>query len=254
MVTKLIYILAIAWSGMSLWTEVITQSGVWVHEGYFSNTVALRLDPESFLVISPKKEIIKSEFKYLFQECSKIFVLAPNHFHHLGIDQFHDYYPSACLICSDIAFERLRFHVKSPLYRLKDLNYEFPSHIKFLIPEGLRDGEVWVEYHVGPEKILIIGDSFINFTHKIGGVLGVVVKLCKATPNLQISRTFDWFHVSNLSKYKEWTKQYFDGNNLEWIVPMHGSVLHGINLSRQIMQAIERRLGPVDVTNLDKAR
>jgi hypothetical protein len=73
------------------------------------------------------------------------FLLAPNHYHHLGVASWLASCARAVAVCSEAARPRLVRKVDTPWGELEDLAAALPEDASILVPEGTRNGEVWLE-------------------------------------------------------------------------------------------------------------
>ncbi len=230
-------------TAINFWREIAPPSGIWLHQGYFCNTTIVKVRPDFYLVVSPTKDIPKEVYSHLLESTHTIVVLAPNHFHHLGIDLFKVYFPSTVVVSSNAARKRLIHQINSNIQDLEALIEQLPSHMQLIIPEGTKNGEVWIEISLPSGDLLIIGDAFVNFTDKVQGLLGLVLDLCQAAPQLQISKTWKWFGLGNIMTYRSWINAYFSDYSPHWVVPLHGNVIEGLHLNQDLINLVEQRLG-----------
>lgn len=227
---------------ISSWQEIFPSSNVWVHQDTAFNTIIVKASSKLFLVISPTKGILKEEYLQVLDADQTILALAPNHFHHFGIEQFKDYFPSATICCSEVAKPRLESQVKKSLQSLESLLQYLPKYIKVIFPKGTKNGEVWLDLSFSAGNLLIIGDAFINLPTHLNGLLGFALRLCQATPQLQISKTWNWFGLADANTYKSWLKDYLSERTHNWIIPLHGNVIAGSNIDQTLIELADSKL------------
>ena len=204
--------------------------------GFPLRTVALELPGGGTCVVSPTRGIDPA---LLVERAGDVrYLLAPNHFHYLGIAPWLERCPRAVPVCGRIALPRLTKKVEVPWTDLEELSAALPEDASVLEPEGTRNGEVWLR--VG--STLIVCDAFFNLPEMPTGALGIFCRLTDTAPGLKIGSTWKYLALSDRAKYVAWIESVLEHHPPERLVASHGAIAEGTDLADRIRALVRSRL------------
>jgi hypothetical protein len=199
-------------------------------------SVAIELRGGGVCVISPTRSIDPAP---LVEHAGSVrYLLAPNHFHYLGVQRWLEQCPGAVAVCSPVAKRRLAKKVDVPWSDLDDLASALPDDASLLVPEGTRNGEVWVRLG----KTWIVCDAFFNLPHLPSGALGVFCRLTQTGPGLKLGQTWKYLALADSKAYAAWLRGVLDEHPVERLVPAHGAVEAGVDLAARLRGLVDARL------------
>ena len=229
------------------WKQPHPDWPIWVHtkiapSGWGWNTVAVRLPGDSLLVTSPTASLSEVELAELVHLGQPRFILASNHYHYLGIDEFISCYPDAQVLSSETARPRLQQKISSPLHSLSVAEEYVPPGVQLLELAGTKNGEVWIELHTDDAYAWIVSDAFFNVPRHPSGLMGLATRLTQTTPGLQLGKPFRWFGIRDRSAYKHWFEREVTRATPTLLVPAHGEAFHDAELARHLLTLVHARL------------
>lgn len=112
-------------------------------------------------------------------------MLAPNHYHHKGLNEYAQAFPEAKIACSSGAQARLEKQTDLTFDELERLETLLPDGCDFAEPDGLKTGEVWLIVKSEQECMWIVCDSFKGTKGKVGHV-GQTVEMLGRFPTYGI--------------------------------------------------------------------
>jgi hypothetical protein len=185
------------------------------------------------LVYSPLPKVGDAERA----EVAPVALLAPNHYHNLGLAHWK-------LPAHASALARVRLARQTPVAvtGLEALEARLPPNVSLLLPAGTRNGEVWLRV-AGPDGVTwIVGDAFFN----IGSAWTLWSSFLRATlgaPGLAVGQTFLWVGLADRPAYGQWVLEQLLTDRPVRIVPCHGAVAEGPDLASTLRQLVLRRVG-----------
>jgi hypothetical protein len=169
-------------------------------------------------------------------------LLAPNHFHHLGLPSYRERFPQAAVVCSSVARKRLEKKDHTGLQDLSSVAPLLGSKIKLLAADGCKNGEVFVVIESGAsERRWITCDAFFHENRPLKGFKGWVVKKLKTAPGLCLGGTFKMVGIGDKAAYRQWITQTLAEMPPTEILFSHGEPYRVSSVS-EISALIARRL------------
>lgn len=212
-------------------------------QGWMLGTSALRLRDGTSLVYSPTRLLPAAAHEAVLQVGRPSVLLAPNHYHYLGLSEFRERYPEATCICSDQA--RPRLARKSPQVTfgsLAEVAERLPEGAAFLEPPGTRNGEVWLTVDGADGPIWLICDAFFNVPRHPRGFIGLFCRLTGTTPGLRIGLTWKLLALRDRHRYADWLLARLHETPPTALIPCHGNPAGGTDLAARLISLVERRL------------
>jgi hypothetical protein len=169
-------------------------------------------------------------------------LLAPNHFHHLSLHRFRERYPDALAVATEAALPRLvrRGHVG--LRTPEAAEPLLPEGTRFLVPPGLRTGEVWLSVPEPDGRTLLVCDAFFNVERPVRGLHGLVLRALGVTPGLVLPRPFEWLAVRERGVYGRWVLRTLEEERPWRLRVSHGEPADGADLPERLATLVRRRL------------
>ena len=156
------------------------------------------------------------------------FLLAPNHYHNMGLSEHVDAYPEADCVCSRGAKPRLENVTGLAFADLAALAKALPDHANLIEPEGLKTGEVWVCLKVQDEVVWFVTDAFCGVQEK-----------SDAEPTVGFLKPFPTYGLRDKAAFTAWVRNRLDLEEPTVIVPCHGEIIRGKDLKRDICALLE---------------
>ena len=236
-----------AQQSLHMWKQPQPDWPIWVHtklapSGWGWNTVAVRLRDDTLLLTSPTPGLSDAAYVELATLGRPRIVLASNHYHYLGIDEFAARYPGAHVICSETAQPRLQKKISRPLNSLNVVQEYLASETQLLGLAGTKNGEVWIELRKDDVYAWIVSDAFFNLPKHPSGLMGLATRLTHTAPGLQLGKPFRWFGIRDRSAYKHWFEREVRRATPALLVPAHGEVFHDVELARHLLTLVHARL------------
>lgn len=164
-------------------------------------------------------------------------LLAPNHFHHLGLSAYREAFPEARVVASATATRRLRAKGYD-VTPLADVDLGLPAGASVLVAEGTKNGEVVVSWPTPGGRLWIVCDAFFNVP-SLRGATGVLLRALGVGPGLAIGRTFHWVGIDDRRVYRAWLERALEQEAPDALSFSHGeSLAHG----RSALAALARGL------------
>ncbi len=226
---------------MSDWIDIDGSGELWAAEyrvpGIKSRTTAIRLGDGSYLAYSPGAGLEDA-----FAERGEVsWLLAPNSFHHLGIEAWRERFPAARLAAARGARARLRKqgHETEPLRAMVD---DLPAQLELLEPPGTRVGELWLEHADDRHTTWLVGDAFFNMRtpRQLRG--RIIQRVAQAGPGFAVSHLMKYGGLSDRRAYKTWATTQLAHRRPDRLIPCHGEITAGDDVTDRLSQLLERRL------------
>jgi len=156
------------------------------------------------------------------------FLLAPNHYHNMGLKEHEAAFPQAACVCSDAAKPRLEKVTGLGFSGLTDLAAALPEHASLVEPAGLKTGEVWLCLRSGKEVVWIVTDAFCGVDAK-----------GDAGPKIGFLKPFPTYGLRDKAVFSAWVRSRLEQETPTLIVPCHGKIVRGPDLQRDIHEQLE---------------
>ncbi len=210
--------------------------------GWSLRTIALPLASRKLLVASPIRGLPEAAFEGLAALGEPAALLAPNHFHHLGLAQWRSRFPKVRVVASTAALPRLRTKSPVPFEPFEAIANDLPGHVRFLMPEGLKNGEVWLRLQGLRTVTWVVSDAFFHVVERPAGLEGLVLRALGVAPGLRIGWTFKRWGVRDPSAYRSWLLRRIDADQPAGLVVGHGAALFDPALPDRLRKLAAERL------------
>ena len=157
-------------------------------------------------------------------------VLAPNHFHHKGLDDFIQVFPKAKLYAPEAAIDRLRGQNDLSYNALSKLVKLLPKDAAVIETEGLKTGEVWVRFKKARTTAWLVIDAFCGPKAAAGG---------KPASKPELLNPFPTYGVGDKDKYSAWAKQQIKQDKPRLLLPCHGSLVKSSTLPKDLTNLVD---------------
>lgn len=207
-----------------------------------ARSLLLRLSETKFLVYSPGDKATAELARQIVPEHSEIFLLAPNSYHNLGVSDWASEFPESAFVAAQPAIDRLEKKTKIKPAGLDSLKAALPNHISLLELPHNKVGEVWLDIKMPSERIWAVCDAIFNFSRLPSGLMGMLMRLNRMGPGIEMSRVYQYLGTSNKREYGAWLLSELDHRNPTTLVPMHGEIHRAPDLIETLKQFTEIRL------------
>ena len=224
-------------------------AGVWYlpkidRKGHWCNTVAVRLTTGGLAIVSPTRGLGDAVHEALVSTVGQPELLvAPNHYHWMGIAEWQDRYTDTRAIASARAGKRLAGKVDVPLGDLTGLRERLPPSISILEPPGTRNGELWLRATDPDGSVLwVVGDAWFNFPQIPPGAYGLLCRAIRVGPGLEIGRSWNWLGVADRKAYRRWVLQELERSGPTQLLMSHGELVGDAGLADALIEQVQRRI------------
>jgi glyoxylase-like metal-dependent hydrolase (beta-lactamase superfamily II) len=228
------------------WQAICEDTGLWaiekIADGFYLRTTLLILPNKKLILVSPARGLGDAAIAQLQGFGEPRFLLAPNHYHHLGLGEYAGRTPGAIVVASDVATPRLRSRVPVPIQSLSLLQAELPGYAEVLEPPGTKNGEVWLSVQTKRGRAWIVSDAFFHMPEHAPGLVGLFLRLTGTTAGLRIGSTFLWLGVRDRTTYRQWLLEKLATAPPDLLVPGHGDVLEDKRLGERLSSLVRERL------------
>lgn len=152
------------------------------------------------------------------------YLLAPNHYHNKGLGEYATGFPDASLVAPKAGRPRLEKITGLSFDDLGALSRLLPDGTRFVHPEGLKTGEVWL---VTAQAWLVV-DAF-------AGPSG-------DDPSPSLLGTFPKYGVGERARYTDWIRNILTSDPPHILVPCHGDIVQDGVLPAKLAGLVEREL------------
>jgi hypothetical protein len=202
----------------------------------------VRLASGGLLVVNPGAPLAATARADL-QALGKIeYLLAPNHFHHLGISAWQKELGPIPVLASAQAHARLGKRGYAPLHEPREIESLLPPEASFLLPAETRTGEIWLRLAIDGRTTWVVGDAFFHVLHAPRNLAGLFLRFSGTVPGLRIGGTFKFGHLRDRRAYREWLLQRIEADPPAVLVPAHGEIASAPDLARSMVALIQERL------------
>lgn len=193
---------------------------------------ALRLTSGGLCLFSPVRGLGDSAIASLRDLGEVEILLAPNHWHNLGLQEYARAFPDASLCASPRASVRLASVTQLRFEDLARLQPLLPQSVRLVPPAGLKTGEVWLSIAGAERHAWVVVDAFCGpagKTRDVGhepGILG----------------TFPKFGIGDRTVYLDWLERQIEADKPTVLVPCHGAVVEGGQLPGKLRRLVAANL------------
>lgn len=201
----------------------IWQAGT-VRLGVPLRSVGFRLADGRLAVYSPILGLGEDAHRTLKALGEPALLVAPNHYHHLGLAEYATAYPQSGIVGSSRAVRRLQTRCRHPVEDEERLRQALPSNVSVLVPPGTRTGEMWLSVAGAAGRAWIVGDAFFNIARTPRSLIGLVLKVLRICPGLRIGDSFRWL-VKDRRSYRAWLLETLAAERPTILIPCHGDIV-----------------------------
>jgi len=160
------------------------------------------------------------------------FLVAPNHYHWLGIPEWKARFPKARVVATKTAAPRLRSKLKCEIGSIDEVG------LSFFEPPGIASGEVFLDL----DGTWFVCDAFFNEASPGTGVMGLGLRLSGTTPGLRIGQTWKFLQLGDRAAYKAWMLERLASSPPKKLVMAHGDPIEGPDLGERLADLLRSRL------------
>lgn len=169
-------------------------------------------------------------------------LIIPNSFHYLGIEEWRAIFPDATHRCSKAAMKRLAAK-GVPTPSLIDASLSLPHNSRVLELPHSKIGELWLSFHEqSANRGLCVGDAFFCLDKPKDLRSRLLQKASGICESPAVSRLFKWAMLNDRKKFHNWATITLTELDPQILVPQHGSILQGQELSKGLIRALDQRL------------
>jgi len=203
---------------------------------------ALKLPDGSCIVHGPLSKIDPLSIEPFAGKVS--IILAPNHYHHLGLPRWRSAWPEAIVVASSTAIPRLQKQGHQNLQPLSAVSSKLGSAVQLVEIQGTKTGETFLIYQASPNEFhWIICDALFNISGPLAGFMGFVLKITQTAPGLTFGRTFRWLAIKNKSVFLQSFQETFQKYPPKAIYFSHGDPLNvSTDTVKTILEMVSERL------------
>jgi hypothetical protein len=231
------------------WQPIDADAGLFTVEkrnrsGWSLRSNALKLSSGGLLLMSPIRDLGDLAAAALARIGTPELLLAPNHYHHLGIPEHLERHSGARVLCTEEAKPRLSRKQRALAFEDVDevLRERLPPHATVLSPPGLKNGEVWLRVETKAGVAWLVTDAFANVVDKPTGITGLFLSLAGTAPGLRLGSLFRWAAIADRIAYRTWLLERLAQDPPKILVPAHGEPISDDGLAEQLRDLVHLRL------------
>lgn len=213
------------------WLQISAAPAVWTwckpQDKFFDfRMTALRLTDGTLLVYSPVPNTGEPCLAQLATFGDVSCLLAPSHFHNLGLRPFASRWPKARLVAPPPAIPRLRKVTGLDFATVQTIKKALPPGIELTQTDGLKGPEVWIKITAndGSLRALVVCDAFFHMNKPKRGFFALMLRLVGGAPGLRVSRMFKRVAGMNRETYGRWARQELSAFRPTMLIPAHGEI------------------------------
>jgi hypothetical protein len=210
-------------------SEIAGLDGVYIARAGKLNCTAFRLCDGGLCLYSPVAGLEVSQRDRLAALGGVSAILAPNHYHNMGLKAHAKAFVGASLMCSKAAEPRLESITGLAFEPLDALRSQRLVNQTIMEPEGLKTGEIWVQIETPSQMVWIVGDAF---TAPLLGE-GAYAQ----APGLLAN--FPRYGVKDASAYRDWVMEQISSSRPTVLLSCHGSVVKSAELGGQLAKLLK---------------
>lgn len=201
-----------------------------------------RLSQDKYLVYSPGDALTAESAKAVIPTGSELFLLAPNSMHNLGLKVWDDVFANTTIVAAEAAHARLKKKAFVEAEDLKQLMSYLPEHIRLEQLPKNKIGEVWLDIQLKADRIWVVCDAIFNFDSLPGGLMGLLMKLNRMGPGIEISRIYQFLGLKDKRAYGDWLLDLVNTYKPTVLIPLHGKPYTDNDLIDVLKKHTELRL------------
>ena len=223
------------------------QVGQYIVPNFVSNSVAIKVTENEYILISPGATLLESWPDELKSQDCKIHIIMPNAWHFMGVKAWQKSISNTVLYASSHAKQKLiekgAFTESDNIQALEGVQPPMPQGYEILFPPGHRAGDIWLRKQTSAShSTWITCDSFLNYQRLSNQpVARTLQKLLGAAPGLKMSTVVKWFILNDKKAFKTWVLEHLKDNPTT-LIPSHGEVEQDPNLKNKIKSMVTSRL------------
>lgn len=156
------------------------------------------------------------------------YLLAPNSYHNNGLVEYSKAFPTAHLVASKAAQERLADRTGLAFKGLSPLLKALPDGFTLVQPDGLKNGEVWL---IGPHKSGYLW-------HVVDGFAGQKLAEGPTCKVARMPKVFPSFGISDREIYAKEVLRVLETYPPHTLLPCHGALVQTPKLAKQLRDLI----------------
>ncbi len=193
--------------------------------------VVIGLGGSDLLLVTPGGNETSPRWDELAKWGTPRFILAPNHFHNMGIPAARARFPEAKVVAHERACKRLRKKLAGvTVDDLSALESVLPAHVRLFSPPNAKQGETWVSVKTKDGTAWFVTDAIVNETRLPRGPVGLLMRVLGFKAELITNPFFKRFFLSDKAAYKAWVHAELDRDRPVLFVPSHGAPIRGDDL------------------------
>ncbi|OZG75260.1 hypothetical protein BTA51_02425 [Hahella sp. CCB-MM4] len=229
------------------WFPLKDNDDIWIGQyivpNFASNSVALRFAVDDWLIYSPGEPLLADWQAHWPEYQGRLSIVMPNAYHYLGVHAWQKAYPQAYLYASEKAAKRLRKKGLADIRLLEKQSPELPAEYRFLFPPGHRGGDIWISKKAAKGAIWITCDSFMNYPRLSNQPIArMLQRMLGTAPGIRIGEVIRWFILDNRTAFKHWALTQLQADQPQTLIPSHGEVFMGPQLSAELQLLVQQRL------------
>ena len=193
---------------------------------------ALRLRSGGLCLFSPVRGLGPQAAASLEKLGDVEVLLAPNHWHTMGLQEYARAYPNAAICTSAGARKRLEQVTKLRFQDLTQLQRLLVRRMRLTMPDGLKTGEVWLSISDTQHRGWLVVDAFC----------GPKGKKDDRAREPDVLATFPRFGLADSTVYREWLEQQLESDPPTVIIPCHGAAIFDSQLPKKIRRLVATKL------------
>lgn len=230
----------------TIWRPLAEAGNVWHATttgpgGVPLRSVAVRLVTGEVAVYSPIRGLGPAAHHELLRIGEPSVLIAPNHYHSLGLREYAAAYPRAEVIAGQAAVPRLTRLCRRAVREPAGQNGTLPAGVSWLPAPATRQGELWLSLAGAGGRTWIAGDGFFNIARTPRSPLGLLLRLLGICPGLRVGTSFRWL-IRDRATYRDWLLDLIAREGPTTLVPCHGDVLADRALPARLRELAEQRL------------
>ena len=224
------------------------QVGQYIVPNFVSNSVAIKVNKNEYVLISPGASLLESWPDELKGQNCKLHIIMPNAWHFMGVKAWQESVSNTVLYASRHAKQKLiekgAFTESDNIQPLEDVQPPMPQGYGILFPPGHRAGDVWLRKQESTtHSTWITCDSFLNYERLSNQpVARTLQKLLGAAPGLKMSQVVKWLILNDKKAFKAWVLAQLKQDQPTTLIPSHGEVTQDKHLKDKIKSMVSSRL------------
>jgi len=192
------------------------------------------------LVVSAGALLGEAQWERLARWGAPRFLLAPNHFHNVGIPAWKARFPEAAVVAHARAQPRLRRKLPGvAIGGLSGLEAALPDGVRIFGPPMAKQGETCVSVRTPEGTAWFVTDAILNETRLPRGPFGLFMRMLGFRTELITNPFFKRFFLPDRAAYRAWVSAELDRDRPAIFVPAHGAVLRGADVADRLRAVTE---------------